>query len=305
MEKINAKLILLGIMLLCNLYSIAEKKILCVHSIDTLKNNVYLICLKDSCGVIYKSVSIRDTTRILPESHIKIEKGLTESFNLKSLYREQLQWMIRTRMLHIEQYYKGVNIRGNKIPVESDYRTRNDVFKILNSNGLDLYSYDVDIDNNNPAKAAVKSEDVWISELNFVKLHIQHCSDFTEFIIYCPMIDSRNDSSFYIISRDNILYYSFNGNNCPSINSYAISSDLCKSVDELFIIINKLKGHTHDIDLSMSQSNVCGEYFAYYLNKQCQFEYLLPIDDAMRGTEYELVNRAIVLIVYLCAFSGM
>lgn len=304
----NVKHIAVGLLLLCSLSSMAETKPFLVQSIDTLNNNVFLIYLKDENGSLYKSISVCDSSRILRYVPLKIKEGITASFSLTSIYQEQVHIIF-----HIDQYYKGVNVRGNKIPVESKYGVHNDIYMIANANGLDLYSCDIIA--NNASRTLVDKryleheKDIWLRNLNFVKHHVNESYDTTEFIIYSPFDSDTNEffsKAFIIFSRDSIFYYNIESTINPVIKIHIVPSELTKSMDELFITVNEIKKYIQVQNISSALLSKYDEYFAYYSHKKCQFEYLVPLSkSSCKKKEYELINKLDALIIYLYEFCEL
>ena len=308
MVKSNIRHITACLLFLVSLCAQSETRICQVMSIDTLNNNVFLIYLMDANCKIYKSIADSDSLKESAEVPVNIRVGITAPFSLRSLYKEQKQWVKSHKYLNIDRFYKGVNVKGNNISPDTINGVQPDIFMIMNANGLSLYS-DKSLNSGIGGHKVQKpylDDKAFRSTVALIEEHIRDTLQIKDYIIYWPFDDTADEmfsNNVTVISREYIASYNFDGSMNPTIRSCTILPELTDDVEDLFtksILLSDLQTS----DVSDIMINRCVEYIAYYHNSELQFSFFVPLLwKSCESRTQELVKKIDALILYICVFS--
>lgn len=293
MTKRNLCLLLL--LALCCLFAInvsskhivGEYKVL---SIDTLKNDVYLIYLYDNKSAYLKCVSLTNTDSISDKKNVtNIIPGDAYEFSLSSIYQHNMDLSL-INPLHL---YRGIYERGNKIPLEN-YR---DIYLINNLNGLvhipicrTTNQMDEKAPRNIKSTILVPCRDTFMDSIDasFIKnveyirnLYSQNDTvstylflGFAEWKGLC--LSNEIDRVVYMFCKDGkVFYFKFSHCDLIEMREKIKKMDFGLSLDDIF---DYLKGHRKEFSYGSTRYGrgfFC-LYLSYFENGQLVFEITQP-----------------------------
>lgn len=225
-------------------YAFSTYKIL---SIDSLKNGVFLIYVKDSLGQYYKTISVEDTSPVDSNRYLPMHKGLLAPLQLRSLYREHIKTLDDYDFVGTNEFFHGTCIRGNIIPTDMSYGTLGDVYKIENSNGL-FYDSEPDTSSDRcsfmlPIDIADKNDSIAqlvTSIKQNMKLLVKNMNS-KRFVIYSYVEHRELDSVIqidYTITQDTVTKYEFYGGSVRLITKSKVTKQTSLNI---FKVLNKLR----------------------------------------------------------------
>lgn len=255
-------------------YAFSTYKIL---SIDSLKNGVFLIYVKDSLGQYYKTISVEDTNLVDSNKYFPIHKGLLAPLQLSSLYREHIKTLDDYDFVGANEFFHGTCIRGNIIPTDMSSGTLGDVYKIENSNGLffdsipdtSSYQYSLIL----PIGTADKNDSIvqLVSSIKQNMTKLVKNTNSKRYVIYSYVEHRERDTVIqidYTITQDTVTKYEFYGDSVLLIMKSKVtkqtSLNIFKVLDKLrYLDINELGLLNYDFRKPGNYENK-KEYFGRY-----------------------------------------